>query len=134
MSHVYNPFEWLRTRRIYTKPLPDCSLELKEDVLAVFKRQEKIFSKEVILSNLLDHTRTMFDHENADTKAMFNAAKEFALGMELISDELGDEFHLRLQTFVIAKSEWTGKTRVDHHCYSSINWWALETSRTYCRK
>ncbi|ETP27117.1 hypothetical protein F441_00336 [Phytophthora nicotianae CJ01A1] len=134
MSHVYNPFEWLRTRRIYTRPLPDCSLELKEDVLAVFKRQEKIFSKEVILSNLLDHTKKMFDHENADTKAMFSAAKEFALGMELISDELGDEFHLQLQTFVIAKSEWTGKTRVDHHCYSSINWWALETSRTYCRK
>ncbi|ETO82051.1 hypothetical protein F444_03721 [Phytophthora nicotianae P1976] len=73
----------------------------------------------------------MYDHENADTKARINAAKELVLEMELIPDALGDEFHLQLQNFVITKSEWTGRTRVDYHCYSPINWWAIETSRTY---
>ncbi|ETP51203.1 hypothetical protein F442_03631 [Phytophthora nicotianae P10297] len=106
----------------------NCSISL---VTTSSSGSEKNCSKEVILAILLDHSKPMYDHENADTKARINAAKELVLEMELIPDALGDEFHLQLQNFVIAKSEWTGRTRVDYHCYSPINWWAIETSRTY---
>ncbi|ETP23177.1 hypothetical protein F441_03645 [Phytophthora nicotianae CJ01A1] len=96
----------------------NCSISL---VTTSSSGSEKNCSKEAILAILLDHSKPMYDHENADTKARINAAKELVLEMELIPDALGDEFHLQLQNFVIAKSEWTGRTRVDHHCYSPIN-------------
>ncbi|EGZ25984.1 hypothetical protein PHYSODRAFT_484496 [Phytophthora sojae] len=132
LSLVYHQFSWLCKHPVYTEPLDDCSVLLQAEVLGLINaRRGKICTPTVKIAYLLDQTKTMYDPNDLEVKALINDAAQLAQDLQLVPTELAEKFHKQLQDFVLMKSAWTGKSREDNNAYSPIAWWSLETSNTY---